>query len=70
MRTPGFLKKNGFTFVEVLIALLIASLLITVACLSLTTSLRAEARGHALLEERFLVQTRAAQDWAGGPAGP
>lgn len=50
---------------EVLLALLVAAILITVACAALITSLRAEERAALLRQERFMLQTAAARAWAG-----
>ena len=47
--------KSGFTFVEVLIALLIATLLISVACSSLITSLKAEQISDWQRDASFLM---------------
>ena len=59
---------------EVLLALLVAVILITVACSALITSLQAEERAGILREGRFLLQTEVARTWTGmkprPPAAP
>jgi len=47
--------KDGFTFLEVLIALLVTVILVSVACSSLITSLKAEQTSDWQQEASFLV---------------
>jgi prepilin-type N-terminal cleavage/methylation domain-containing protein len=47
--------KSGFTFVEVLIALLVAVILVSVACSSLITSLKAEQTSDWQRDAAFLI---------------
>ncbi len=47
--------NDGFTFVEVLIALLVATILVSVACSSLITSLKAEQVSDWQRDASFLV---------------
>ncbi len=55
--------KSGFTFVEVIIALLVTAILVSVACSSLITSLKAEQtanyqRDASLLVNRLATEAR------------
>ena len=67
---------EGFTFVEVLLALLVATILITVSATALITSLRAEERADLLREGRYVLEQTATRTWADieaiadGPPGP
>lgn len=47
--------KSGFTFVEVMIALLVSTILVSVACSSLITSLKAEQISDWQRNASFLV---------------
>ena len=47
--------KSGFTFVEVLIALLVTVILVSVACSSIITSLRAEQTADWQRDASFLI---------------
>jgi prepilin-type N-terminal cleavage/methylation domain-containing protein len=53
--------KSGFTFVEVLIALLVAVILASVACSSLITSLKAEQVSGWQRDASFLVNRLASE---------
>jgi prepilin-type N-terminal cleavage/methylation domain-containing protein len=53
--------KSGFTFVEVLIALLVSVILISVACSSLITSLKAEQLSDWQRDASFLVNQLATE---------
>ena len=53
--------KSGFTFVEVLIALLVAVILVSVACSSLITSLKAEQTSDWQRDASFLVSQLATE---------
>ena len=48
-------SRSGFTFVEVLIALLVAVILVSVACSSLITSLKAEQTSDWQRDASFLI---------------
>ena len=48
--------RQGFTFVEVLVALLVASILVLIACTAVITSLRAEQTAEWLREGGFLMR--------------
>jgi prepilin-type N-terminal cleavage/methylation domain-containing protein len=53
--------KSGFTFVEVLIALLVATILVSVACSSLITALKAEQISDWQRDASFLVNQLATE---------
>ena len=57
--------KSGFTFVEVMIALLAAAILVSVACSSLITSLKAEQISDYQREASFLVNQLATESSLG-----
>jgi prepilin-type N-terminal cleavage/methylation domain-containing protein len=64
------LMKSGFTFVEVLIALLVVVILVSVACSSLITSLKAEQLSDWQRDASFLVNRLATEARLGTePAG-
>ena len=54
-------SKAGFTFVEVLIALLVTAILVSVACCSLITSLKAEQASDWQRDASFLVSQLATE---------
>lgn len=53
--------KTGFTFVEVMIALLVTTILVSVACNSLITSLKAEQISDWQRDASFLVNQLATE---------
>ena len=57
--------KEGFTFLEVLIALAVAAILVTVACTALVTALRAEQGAGHLREAGLLIGSIQAETWLG-----
>jgi Tfp pilus assembly protein PilE len=57
--------KVGFTFLEVLIALLVTVILVSVTCSSLLTSLKAEQISDWQRDASFLVNQLATEAWLG-----
>ncbi|MFH0954348.1 MAG: prepilin-type N-terminal cleavage/methylation domain-containing protein [Verrucomicrobiota bacterium] len=57
--------RNGFTFIEVLVALLMASILVSVACSAIITLLRAEQTADRLREGGFLARQVSAETYLG-----
>jgi prepilin-type N-terminal cleavage/methylation domain-containing protein len=57
--------KQGFTFVEVLVALVAAAILVSVACTAVIGSLRAEQTADRLTEGRLLAQQLSAETCPG-----
>ncbi|MBP7829270.1 MAG: hypothetical protein KA248_05085 [Kiritimatiellae bacterium] len=58
-------SRGGFTFVEIVVALLVAALLVHVAARSLATVFRADRASARLLEGRLLLRQAAAARYLG-----
>lgn len=62
------MNTSGFTFIEVLVALLIAALLTGIVCTSLNQVLRTEQRTLELEQAAFLLQTLSTRELLRGLA--
>lgn len=62
---PASKPSDGFTFIEVLVAIIVAGLLIGVSSVSLITSLRAEQNAAWLRDTIPLLRQTTARTWLG-----
>ncbi|MFH0879754.1 MAG: prepilin-type N-terminal cleavage/methylation domain-containing protein, partial [Lentisphaerota bacterium] len=58
-------RREGFTFVEVLVALVMTTLLVTATCSSLMGAFRAEETARSLHESQFVLQDIACASYMG-----
>ena len=61
-------RRSGFTFIEVMVAIIVAGLLIGVSSVSLITSLRAEQQAAWLRDAVPLIRQVSVRTWIGAMA--